>query len=72
MGETHALYDTTFSERGVMLAVSRAPRKPNPFDFQPPLIIKTMGVREDGMSRCGGRRQGWGLFAVIVKDSPYT
>jgi hypothetical protein len=40
-GATHVLYDTTFSEKGVLSAVGRAPRKPNPFDIGLPLVIKT-------------------------------
>ncbi len=40
------LYDTTFSERGVMLAVARAPRKANPFDFVPPLLMREPGERK--------------------------
>ncbi|PNW83794.1 hypothetical protein CHLRE_04g217750v5 [Chlamydomonas reinhardtii] len=40
-GETHALYDLTRSERGVLSAASRRPRAPNPLDFTPPLLIKT-------------------------------
>eukprot|EP00195_Chlamydomonas_chlamydogama_P015841 CAMPEP_0202913062 /NCGR_PEP_ID=MMETSP1392-20130828/59433_1 /ASSEMBLY_ACC=CAM_ASM_000868 /TAXON_ID=225041 /ORGANISM="Chlamydomonas chlamydogama, Strain SAG 11-48b" /LENGTH=510 /DNA_ID=CAMNT_0049604183 /DNA_START=1 /DNA_END=1533 /DNA_ORIENTATION=+ len=39
-GSTRALYDTTFSERGVMIGAVRKPRQPNPFDFQPPLLIR--------------------------------
>ncbi|GFR46159.1 hypothetical protein Agub_g7687 [Astrephomene gubernaculifera] len=41
MGETHALYDLTRSEKGVLGAASRRPRAPNPLDFTPPLLIKT-------------------------------
>lgn len=40
-GCTRVLYDTTFSERGALLAVSRAPRVANPFDVGLPLVIKT-------------------------------
>ncbi|KAG2487343.1 hypothetical protein HYH03_014059 [Edaphochlamys debaryana] len=40
-GETHALYDLTRSERGVLSAASRRPRAANPLDFIPPLLIKT-------------------------------
>lgn len=40
-GATHVLYDTTFSEKGILGAVARAPRKRSEFDFQAPLIIKT-------------------------------
>ena len=34
------LYDTSYSERGVLLAAARVPRKANPFDYQPPLLVK--------------------------------
>ncbi|GLC42741.1 hypothetical protein PLESTM_001374500 [Pleodorina starrii] len=39
-GETHALYDLTRSERGVVAAASRRPRVASPLDFTPPVIIK--------------------------------
>jgi hypothetical protein len=59
-GATRVLYDTTWSERGVLMCVGRAPRKPSPFDFQPPLVIKTYGAlplfREDGDHR--GKKRG--------------
>lgn len=40
-GGIHVLYDTSFSERGALLCVARAPRRASPFDFIPPLLIKT-------------------------------
>eukprot|EP00879_Flechtneria_rotunda_P032992 GHRR01036502.1.p2 GENE.GHRR01036502.1~~GHRR01036502.1.p2 ORF type:complete len:137 (-),score=37.53 GHRR01036502.1:798-1208(-) len=40
-GTTRVLYDTTFSERGALAAVGRAPRRANPFDVGLPMIIKT-------------------------------
>lgn len=51
MGGTRALYDTTFSERGVMVGASRAPRKPSPFDFQPQLLIRTPALRAEELSK---------------------
>lgn len=36
------LYDTTFSERGVLQCVGRQPRKANPFDFQIPMQVGAM------------------------------
>ena len=40
LGVTRVLYDTSYSERGVLVAAARVPRKANPFDYQPPLLIK--------------------------------
>lgn len=39
-GLVKALYDTGFSERGVMLAAARQVRKPDPLDFQPPQLVR--------------------------------
>ncbi|MEW5307508.1 MAG: hypothetical protein WDW36_009898 [Sanguina aurantia] len=50
-GSTRVLYDTAISERGVMQCVARAPRKADPLDYVPPMIVKSMGLlplfRED-------------------------
>ncbi len=43
-GSTHVLYDTTFSERGVLQCVGRQPRKANPFDFQLPMQVTPRGA----------------------------
>lgn len=40
-GSTHVLYDTTYSRRGALLPVARAPRVANPFDLGLSLMIKT-------------------------------
>eukprot|EP00873_Tetraselmis_striata_P012673 jgi/Tetstr1/432937/TSEL_022277.t1 len=38
-GTAHMLYSPTFSEKGALRCVGRAPRKAMPFDFQAPLVI---------------------------------
>ncbi|XP_043706759.1 WD repeat-containing protein 70 [Telopea speciosissima] len=38
-GETHILYDPSFSERGALVCVARAPRKKSVDDFQPSPVI---------------------------------
>uniref|UniRef100_A0A061QZ94 Wd repeat-containing protein 70-like n=1 Tax=Tetraselmis sp. GSL018 TaxID=582737 RepID=A0A061QZ94_9CHLO len=38
-GAAHMLYHPTFSEKGALRCVGRAPRKAMPFDFQVPLVI---------------------------------
>lgn len=56
-GSTHVLYDTTYSRRGALMAVGRAPRVANPFDLGLSLAIKTPHAlpmfREDA-----GRKRG--------------
>ena len=42
-GCTHVLYDPSMSEKGPLLCVGKAVRKPDPFDYQPPLAIHTPG-----------------------------
>ena len=39
-GATRVLYDTSYSERGVLIGAMRVPRQPDPLDFQAPLIVK--------------------------------
>ncbi|KAG1653233.1 hypothetical protein FOA52_008483 [Chlamydomonas sp. UWO 241] len=39
-GSTVALYDPGFSEKGVMIGAARQVRKPNPDDWQAPLLIR--------------------------------
>jgi hypothetical protein len=39
-GQTRVLYDTTFSERGVMVGAAKALRMASPFDFQPQEYIR--------------------------------
>jgi hypothetical protein len=40
-GGTHILYDPTYSERGALLPVGRAPRAASSLDFTVPLLVKT-------------------------------
>lgn len=51
------LYDTTYSRRGALLPVARAPRAANPFDVGLSVVIKNPHAlpmyREDG-----GRKRG--------------
>lgn len=39
-GSCHVLYDTTYSRRGALLPVARAPRVANPFDIGLSVVIK--------------------------------
>jgi hypothetical protein len=39
-GSAHVLYDTTYSRRGALLPVAKAPRVANPFDLGLSLVIK--------------------------------
>jgi hypothetical protein len=39
-GSTHVLYDTTYSRRGALMPVARAPRASNPFDIGLSVMIK--------------------------------
>jgi hypothetical protein len=59
-GATHVLYDTTFSERGVLQCVGRQPRKANPFDFQIPMQVGTsLGLASGGvMAGCAAQQAG--------------
>ncbi len=34
------MYDPTYSEKGVLLAAARVPRKADPLDYQPPVVVK--------------------------------
>lgn len=56
-GSAHVLYDTTYSRRGALLAVTRAPRVVNPFDIGLSVVIKNPHAlpmyREDA-----GRKRG--------------
>jgi hypothetical protein len=43
-GWTTVLYNPDTSEKGALLCAGKKPRQPNPFDYQPPLVIHTPGA----------------------------
>ncbi|KAL6753523.1 WD40 repeat-like protein [Haematococcus lacustris] len=63
MGSTRVLYDTTYSERGVLIGAARAVRKPSPFDFQPQELVREARVS-------GKRKRQQEVEAAIKSHKP--
>ena len=59
-GGTRVLYDISFSERGVVGAVGRAPRTVSPFDYQPPDLVKAPHALPMYKDQSINRKRRWG------------